>query len=57
MTNVEAIRHLEFIKIAGQIDAKPENINQEALNMAIKALEQTDCEERQNGQCPFYTER
>lgn len=26
----------------------------EALNMAIKTLEQEPCEERERGECPFY---
>jgi len=40
MTNEEVIKHLEFLKIAKQIDATPKDINVEALNFAIKAIEE-----------------
>ena len=40
MTNKETINHLEFLKMAKQIDATPKDINVEALNLAIKALEE-----------------
>ena len=40
MTIEEVIKHLEFLKIAKQIDATPKDINVEALNLAIKALEE-----------------
>ena len=39
MDNAEAIKELEFLKIAAQIDAKPEHINIEALDYAIEKLE------------------
>ena len=42
MTNKEAIKHLEFIKLAAQIDAKPIGIQVEAFDLAIKALELAD---------------
>lgn len=38
MTTEEAVKHLEFLKIAGKIDAKPEHINVEALDFAIEAI-------------------
>lgn len=39
MDNAEAIKELEFLKIAAQIDAKPGHINIEALDYAIEKLE------------------
>lgn len=42
MTNKEAIKHLEFLKIAKLLGATPNEINVEALNLAIKALETND---------------
>jgi hypothetical protein len=45
MTKQEAIKHLEFLKIAAEIQAKPERVETEALDMAIKALEQEPCED------------
>ena len=38
MTKREAIKHLEFLKVAFQLDAKPLNVKPEALDLAIKAL-------------------
>lgn len=38
MTNEEAIKHLEFLKIAALWNAKPLNVNTEAIDLAIKAL-------------------
>ena len=41
MTKQEAIKHLEFLKIAAEIQAKPERVETEALDMAIEALKGT----------------
>ena len=40
MKDEEVISTLEFLKIAAQIDAKPVNVNTEALDVAIKAVQQ-----------------
>ena len=41
MTKQEAIKHLEFLKIAAEIQAKPERVETEALDMAIEVLKGT----------------
>lgn len=41
MTKQEAIKHLEFLKIAAEIQAKPERVETEALDMAIETLKGT----------------
>lgn len=41
MTKEEAIKHLEFLKIAAKIQAKPERVETEALDMAIETLKGT----------------
>ena len=38
MTKREAIKHLEFLKIAFLVNAKPLDVKPEALDLAIKAL-------------------
>lgn len=38
LTRAEVIKHLEFLKLAGQIDAKPEKINPDYLQFAINSL-------------------
>lgn len=38
LTRAEVIKHLEFLKLAGQIDAKPEKINPDYLQFAIDSL-------------------
>ena len=40
MKNEEVISTLEFLKIAARIDAKPVNVNTEALDIAIDAVKQ-----------------
>jgi hypothetical protein len=41
MKKEEAIKHLEFLKIAAEIQAKPERVETEALDMAIEVLKGT----------------
>lgn len=38
LTRSEVIKHLEFLKLAGQINAKPEKINPDYLQFAIDSL-------------------
>jgi hypothetical protein len=50
MSREEIIKHLEYLKIAAMLDAKPESINAEILGEAIKVLKQQpseDCISRQ----------
>ncbi len=55
MTNEEAILYLRDIQ-KGKYQQYP--LEQfEALELAIKALEGNTCDEREKGNCPFYTAR
>ena len=55
MTKQKAI---EIIKnecyISNLLDLDKTSMVNSALDMAIKALEQQPCEEREQGKCPFY---
>lgn len=42
MTTEQAITHLEFLKVAGLLDAKPNQLDNDALDMAINALKERD---------------
>ena len=54
MTNEEAIKILYvFTHVEDCDDAQVI----EAVNVAIKALEGNTCDEREKGNCPFYTAR
>ena len=56
MTNKEAIEQLIWVrKRICDITYSPESF--EAINLAIKALEGNTCDEREKGNCPFYTAR
>lgn len=61
MTNEEAINVLKsdrdylYTNNRGN-DDKP-CYNEEAYTIAIKALEGNTCDEREKGNCPFYTAR
>lgn len=45
MIKDEIIKHLEYLKIAAEIEAKPESINVEIIGAAIQVLEQEPCED------------
>ena len=44
MGSKDVIKELEFLKIAALFEAKPVNINVEALDYAIKAVKMTECQ-------------
>ena len=45
MTREEIIKHLEYLKIAAEMDAKPESINAEILGAAIQELKSDTIQE------------
>ena len=55
MTREEAIYILKCLNPNGDMySADSDEEIEEALMMAIEALEQKPCEERERGECPFY---
>ena len=59
MTREEAIEQLEDMKCYSEDKWETSKREMwknevEALKMAIEALEQKPCEERERGECPFY---
>ena len=60
MTREEAIEYLNTLYMAfavfpnQQISLGDVDKMKESVNMAIKALEQEPCEEREKGECPYY---
>lgn len=56
MTTKEAIRILDRRTTIPDNDVSWEEINK-AIDLAIKALEANTCDEREKGNCPFYTAR